>query len=311
MNLSMQAQAMAPADTDPRQPILEVRGLSKIHGRGCAHCHAATGPLRETNICPRCGSVVAMHDVSFDLQAGEILGIMGESGSGKSTVVKTLFFDETPDRGSARFFDRAGSGNAAGERGRPRAAGRDGCWDLFTLNAAEQRWLRNHRFGMVYQNPHQGLNFNISAGGNIAERLLMSDLTHYGDIRRRARRLLTRSEVAAERMDESPRRFSGGMQQRVQIAKALATRPPLLFLDEVTTGLDLSVQARILDLILEIQHELGSAMIVVTHDLGVVRLLASRAIVMKYGRIIEAGLTDQILEDPQHAYTQRLVASSL
>jgi putative phosphonate transport system ATP-binding protein len=113
------------------------------------------------------------------------------------------------------------------------------------------------------------------------------------------------------RMDESPKQFSGGMQQRVQIAKALATRPPLLYLDEVTTGLDLSVQARILDLILEIQHELGTAMIVVTHDLGVIRLLASRTLVMKYGRVIESGLTDQILGDPQQAYTQQLVASTL
>jgi len=112
-------------------------------------------------------------------------------------------------------------------------------------------------------------------------------------------------------MDESPKKFSGGMQQRVQIAKALATRPPLLYLDEVTTGLDLSVQARILDLILEIQQELHTAMIVVTHDLGVIRLLAGRTLVMKYGRVIESGLTDQILEDPQHAYTQRLVASAL
>jgi len=273
--------------------ILEVRGLAKIHGRGCAHCIDSTGPEMDTNICTHCGSVVATHGVSFDLHEGEILGIMGESGSGKSTVVKTLFFDDAPSAGEALFFH--------GERQ----------WNLFDLNAAQQRWLRNHRFGMVYQNPHLGLNFNVTAGGNIAERLLMSDLAHYGEIRERARQLLARTEVLPERMDESPRKFSGGMQQRVQIAKALATRPPLLFLDEVTTGLDLSVQARILDLILEIQQELGTAMIVVTHDLGVIRLLAGRTIVMKYGRVIESGLTDQILEDPQHAYTQRLVASAL
>jgi len=273
--------------------ILEVRGLSKIHGQGCALCYESTGPEMDTNLCPHCGSVVAAHGVSFELHAGEILGIMGESGSGKSTVVKTLFFDDAPSAGEAIFFD--------GEQQR----------DMFALNAAEQRWLRNHRFGMVYQNPHLGLNFNVSAGGNIAERLLMSDLTHYGQIRERASTLLARTEVLPERMDESPKQFSGGMQQRVQIAKALATQPPLLFLDEVTTGLDLSVQARILDLILEIQQELRTAMIVVTHDLGVIRLLAGRTLVMKYGRVIESGLTDQILEDPQHAYTQRLVASAL
>jgi putative phosphonate transport system ATP-binding protein len=164
---------------------------------------------------------------------------------------------------------------------------------------------------MVYQNPHLGLNFNITAGGNIAERLLVSNVVNYSEIRARATRLLTRTEVLPQRMDELPRNFSGGMQQRVQIAKALATNPSLLLLDEVSTGLDLSVQAAILDLILEIQQELNTAMIVVTHDLGVIRLLASRTLVMKYGRVIESGLTDQILEDPQHTYTQRLVASAL
>lgn len=273
--------------------ILEVRGLTRIHGPGCPSCIETTGPEHETNICSACGSIVAASNVSFDLHEGEILGIMGESGSGKSTIVKTLYFDDEPTAGEARFYD-----------GEQQSL-------LFSMNAAQQRWLRSHRFGMVYQNPNLGLNFNISAGGNIAERLLMSDVAHYGDIRRRASQLLARTEVLSSRMDESPRQFSGGMQQRVQIAKALATRPPLLFLDEVTTGLDLSVQARIIDLILEIQQELKTAMIVVTHDLGVVRLLASRTLVMKYGRVVESGLTDQILEDPQHSYTQRLVASAL
>ena len=109
--------------------------------------------------------------------------------------------------------------------------------DLFALNAAQQRWLRNHRFGMVYQNPHLGLNFNVTAGGNIAERLLMSDVMDYGAIRERPRHLLARTEVLPHAWTIC-QEFSGGMQQRVQIAKALATQPPLLFLDEVTTGLD-------------------------------------------------------------------------
>ena len=238
--------------------ILEVRSLSKIYGPGCALCLDFTGPDADTNLCPHCGSVVAIHNVNFDLFEGEILGVMGESGSGKSTVVKALYFDQAPSAGQAIFYDR------------------DQQHDMFSLNAARQRWLRNHRFGMVYQIPHQGLNFTISAGGNIAERLLMSDLLDYGAIRERAKALLERTEVLLSRMDDRPKNFSGGMQQRVQIAKALATQPPLLFLDEVTTGLDLSVQARILDLILEIQQELKTAMIVVTHDLGVIRLLAGR-----------------------------------
>jgi putative phosphonate transport system ATP-binding protein len=179
------------------------------------------------------------------------------------------------------------------------------------LNAQQARRLRNRRFGIVYQNPHLGLNFKVSAGGNIAERLLMSGEMRYARIRERAMELLSRCEVPASRMDELPGRFSGGMQQRVQIARALATDPPLLFLDEVTTGLDVSVQARILDLIMELQHRSGVSMIAVTHDLGVIRMLASRTLVMKMGRVVESGLTDQILEDPQHAYTQQLVASAL
>lgn len=273
---------------------LEVKQLSKVYGHGCPHCFERTGPEFETNICDVCGSIVAVHNISFDLSSGEILGIMGESGSGKSTVVKCLYFDESPSGGEATFFDK--------DKKR---------YPLFDLNAVQQRRLANHSFGMVYQNPHYGLNFDISAGGNIAERLLMSGFNHYAHIRKKAHHLLTRTEVKTERMDEFPKNFSGGMQQRVQISKALATNPPLLFLDEVTTGLDLSIQASILDLILEIQQEMGTSMIVVTHDLGVIRLLAGRTLVMKYGRVIESGLTDQILEDPQHAYTQRLVASSL
>jgi putative phosphonate transport system ATP-binding protein len=273
--------------------VLSVYGLSKRYGRGCEECYELTGPTFETNLCPNCGSVVAAHDLSFNLYQGEILGIMGESGSGKSTAVKCLYFDEEPSAGSALFYDQ-------GEH-----------YSLFELNKAQQRRLANQRFGMVYQNPHLGLNFDITAGGNIAERLLMSNEDNYAHIRQRAISLLSRTEVLAERMDEMPRNFSGGMQQRVQIAKALVTNPPLLFLDEVTTGLDLSVQAAILDLILEIQQQSRTSMIVVTHDLGVIRLLADRTLVMKYGRVIESGLTDQILEDPQHAYTQRLVASAL
>lgn len=273
--------------------ILKVRNLTKLYGRGCEKCVELTGFEAGTNICSNCGSVVSAHDVSFDLYKGEILALIGESGSGKSTLVKCLYFDEMPSEGSATFYDEGQS------------------HDLFNLNAAQQRRLANHRLGMVYQNPYLGLNFNISAGGNVAERLLVSGKNNYSRIRECAYALLHRAEVPAERIDALPKTFSGGMQQRVQIAKALSTCPPLLYLDEITTGLDLSVQAAILDLIMEIQQEMKTAMIVVTHDLGVIRLLAGRTLVMKYGRVIESGLTDQILEDPQHAYTQRLVASSL
>lgn len=273
--------------------LLSVSGLSKSYGPGCSKCIENTGPDNNSNICPACGTVIAVHDVDLTLNKGEILGIMGESGSGKSTLVKMLYYDQEPTAGQVQFYDSEKN------------------YDLYSLNNAERRWLRDHRFGMVYQNPHLGLNFDISSGGNIAERLLMSDLMNYQEIRTRAKDLLSRTEVPVNRIDEFPKNFSGGMQQRVQISRALATDPPLLFLDEVTTGLDLSVQAKILDLILELQARLNVSIIIVTHDLGVVRLLAARTIVMKYGRVVESGLTDQILEDPQHAYTQQLVSSAL
>jgi len=164
---------------------------------------------------------------------------------------------------------------------------------------------------MVYQNPRDGLNFGFSSGGNIAEKLIMAGNMHVGNIRGRAYELLEKTEVPVQRMDDRPGTFSGGMQQRVQISKAIANNPPLLFLDEVTTGLDVSVQAKVLDLIRELQNMLGIAMIVVSHDLSVIRMLTDRTIVMKNGRIVENGLTDQILQDPQHEYSQLLVSSLL
>ncbi len=274
-------------------PLLEVEDLARIHGRGCGRCLELTGPEHDTNRCPRCGAVVALNRVSFTLERGEVLGVIGESGSGKSTLVRLLAFDEPPTAGRAVFHEA------------------DRVVELFALDAARRRAFRDARIGVVYQNPMLGLDLGISAGGNVAERLIAAQRVRYAYLRERAATLLQRAGVPLARMDEPPARFSGGMQQRVQIAKALAPEPPLLLLDEVTTGLDLSVQARILDLVLELQEQLAVAMLVVTHDLGVVRHLAGRTIVMRHGGVVEAGLTDQILEDPQHPYTQELVSAAL
>ena len=183
--------------------------------------------------------------------------------------------------------------------------------NILEVSNQQKRFLRNHKMGMVYQNPRDGLNFRFSSGGNIAEKLLMAGNFHVGSIRERASYLLESTEVPVPRMDETPESFSGGMQQRVQISKAIANNPPLLFLDEVTTGLDVSVQAKVLDMIRRLQQDLNIAMIVVSHDLSVIRMLTDRTIVMKNGRIVEKGLTDQILQDPQHGYTQLLVSSLL
>lgn len=271
------------------KPILKVRNLTKIYGDGCPECLNLTGPRYDTNRCPRCGSIVACGNVGFDVMPGEILGLVGESGAGKSTVVQCLYFDLHPTQGTA-FLDSFGD------------------QDILHASVQTKRTLRSFHIGMVYQNPQLGLYLDITSGGNIAEKLLAAGWRHVDKMRGRAASLLSRTEVPVDRMDEPPRNFSGGMQQRVQIAKALANSPELILLDELTTGLDVSVQAQIIDMIKEIQRSTRIAMILISHDLRIVRLLAQRTIVMKNGYIVEDGLTDQILEDPQHKYTQLLVS---
>jgi putative phosphonate transport system ATP-binding protein len=276
------------------QWLLRVRDLTKIYGEPGEKTLELTGPEFNSNMCPETDSIVACAGISFDLYPGEVLGIVGESGSGKSTVVKLLYFDLDKTSGGAWL--------APYEQGRA---------NILEASGQQRRRIRNYLMGMVYQNPREGLNFGFSSGGNIAEKLIMAGQMHVGGIRERASYLLEKTEIPVRRMDDTPATFSGGMQQRVQISKAIANNPPLLFLDEVTTGLDVSVQARVLDLIRELQQELGIAMIVVSHDLSVIRMLTDRTLVMKNGRIVESGLTDQILQDPQHSYTQLLVSSLL
>ena len=277
-----------------QQWLLKVEGLTKIYGSYNENSVRSTGPEFNSNICSETNSIVACADVSFELFPGEVLGIVGESGSGKSTVVKQLYFDLEATTGAA-YLRKADNTLIS----------------LLEESNARKRYLRNHLMGMVYQNPREGLNFRFSSGGNIAEKLIMAGMFNVQNIRGRASALLDRTEVPVTRMDDKPDSFSGGMQQRVQIAKAIANNPPLLFLDEVTTGLDVSVQARVLDMIRELQRDLNIAMIVVSHDLSVIRMLTDRTLVMKNGRIVERGLTDQILQDPQHAYSQLLVSSLL
>jgi putative phosphonate transport system ATP-binding protein len=274
--------------------LLKVNNLTKIYGDYTENSIKNTGPEFNSNICPETGSIVACADINFELYPGEVLGIVGESGSGKSTVVKLLYFDMEQSLGSAFLMPHL-----------------DGLSNILEESNQKKRWIRNYLMGMVYQNPRDGLNFKFSSGGNIAEKLIMGGNFHVGNIRNRATDLLEKTEVPVLRMDDKPASFSGGMQQRVQISKAIANNPPLLFLDEVTTGLDVSVQAKVLDLIRELQQDLGIAMIVVSHDLSVIRMLTDRTIVMKNGRIVERGLTDQILQDPQHEYSQLLVSSLL
>jgi putative phosphonate transport system ATP-binding protein len=238
--------------------------------------------------------VHALGGVSFDVCEGEILGIVGESGSGKSTLMQCVYLDQEASAGQIFL-----------------AAYREGTENILSVSGQEKRHIRNHLFGKVYQNPTHGLKMDFSSISNIAEKLIAAGHRNVASMENRARELLTHVNIPEFRAKEAPRNFSGGMQQRVQIARALSNNPPILLLDEITTGLDLSVQAKVLDLVRQIQRELKVTMVLVSHDLTVVRMLADRTAVMLNGKIVESGLTDQILEDPQHPYTQELVHSIL
>jgi putative phosphonate transport system ATP-binding protein len=252
-------------------PLLEVRGLTK-----------------------RYGSRTGCADVSFTLFPGEVMGIVGESGSGKSTLLNCLAGQLRADAGEVIFDTRA-----------------EGPRDTLKMSEPERRMLGRTDWAFVHQNPRDGLRMGVSAGGNVGERLMAVGARHYGRIRETATDWLGRVEIAADRIDDRPTAFSGGMQQRLQIARNLVTGPRLVFMDEPTGGLDVSVQARLLDLLRGLVRGMGLSAIVVTHDLAVVRLLAHRLMVMKDGLVVESGLTDQVLDDPQHAYTQLLVSSVL
>jgi len=250
--------------------------------------------LSARSVTKRFGGRTACRDVGFDLWPGEVLGIVGESGSGKTTLLNCLAGRLEPDSGSVSY-ETASMGTV----------------DVHGLSEARRRLLARTEWGFVNQDARDGLRMGVSAGANIGERLMAIGARHYGDIRGNASEWLGRVEIDLDRLDDRPTTFSGGMRQRLQIARNLVSNPRLVFMDEPTGGLDVSVQARLLDLMRSLVNELGLAAIVVTHDLAVARLLSHRVMVMKEGRVIETGLADQVLDDPREPYTQLLVSSIL
>ena len=273
--------------------VLKVSGLGKIYGPITDGAIERTGSQVGTARDSQTGSIVAAWDVNFEVAAGEALGIVGESGSGKSTVLRCIAGDIDSSVGDVRLstFENGES-------------------NLLTLDAATRRKMRIDQLSVVYQDPAEGLSLGVTAGGNIADPLTAAGWRNFEGIRTRARDLLQRTEVPLDRMDDIVRSFSGGMRQRVQIARALANNPRLVLLDEPTTGLDASVAAGVLDLIRGLLEEFELAAIVVSHDFSVIEMLTERCIVMHHGRVVENALTDQLLEDPHHPYSQKLVSAA-
>jgi putative phosphonate transport system ATP-binding protein len=256
---------------DDDAPLLVAEGLSKSYGRQ-----------------------LGCRDVTFSLHEGEVLAVVGESGSGKTTLLQLLSGLLEPTAGGVRYRMRDGVTR-----------------ELSCLGEAERRFLFRTDWGYVHQDPALGLRMAVSAGANVGERLMAVGWRHYGNIRQSALTWLDRVEIETTRIDDTPRTYSGGMRQRLQIARNLVTEPRLVFMDEPTGGLDVSVQARLLDLLRNLVTKFRLAAIVVTHDLAVARLLSHRIMVMKGGEVIETGLTDQVLDDPREPYTQLLVSSIL
>ena len=254
-----------------------------------------SGPLLSARgVTKRFGGRAACRDVDFDLWPGEVLGVVGESGSGKTTLLNCLAGRMAPDEGSVTY-ETASAGTV----------------DVHGLSEARRRLLSRTEWGFVSQDARDGLRMGVSAGANIGERLMAIGARHYGEIRGTAADWMQRVELDLGRLDDRPTDYSGGMRQRLQIARNLVSNPRLVFMDEPTGGLDVSVQARVLDLLRGLVDRFHLSAVLVTHDLGVARLLTHRLMVMQGGRVVEAGLTDQVLDDPQHGYTQMLVASIL
>ncbi len=257
------------------EPLLEVRDLR-------THFRTEDGVVR------------AVDGVSFDIHPGETLAVVGESGSGKSVTSLSILrlVPDPPGRivgGSIRL------------RGR----------DLLGLSPAEMRAVRGREISMIFQEPMTSLNPVFTCGEQIAEAVRTHDRVPRRAARARAIEMLelTGIPLAAQRADEYPHQLSGGMRQRVMIAMALACRPSLLIADEPTTALDVTVQAQILELLEQLQGELGMAVLLVTHDLGVVAETADRVAVMYAGQIVEQAEVGRIFAAPAHPYTRALFAA--
>ena len=263
-------------------PLLEVRGL-------CKHFPIFSKGFFRKQV----GAVRAVDDVSFDLRRGETLGLVGESGSGKTTCARTILRALTPTSGQALF-------RADGDGALP--------VDLATLPERQLKPLRQ-RMQMIFQDPYASLNPRMTVGAIVAEPLVIHGLAKGKELEDRVVEMLVKVGLKPEHRQRYPHAFSGGQRQRVGIARALVMRPSLVVADEAVSALDVSVQAQVINLLADLQEELGLTYIFVAHDLSVVRHLCDRVAVMYAGKIVELGETGQIFTDPKHPYTRALLSA--
>ncbi len=233
----------------------------------------------------------ALEDVSFDVHPGQTVGLVGESGCGKTTTLMAVM--------------RLLPANGRIVAGRISFKGKD----LLTLSERQMRACRWKEMAIVFQGAMNALNPVMQVGGQIREPILLHNLMEASEADRRVGELLELVGIPSSRSDQYPHQYSGGMRQRAMIAMALACSPSLLFADEPTTALDVMIQAQVLELLKRIQQQLGLAIVLVTHDLGVVAEVCDSVVVMYGGKVAEYGLADDIYNCPQHPYTQRLLAS--
>jgi ABC-type oligopeptide transport system ATPase subunit len=260
--------------------LLSVRGLCKYF------------PVLSKGLFRRqIGVVKACHEVSFDLARGETLGIVGESGSGKSTLARTLLRVTRPTAGSALFY------------------GEDPV-DLATLTSQELKRVRP-QIQMIFQDPFSSLNPRMTVEQIVAEPLVIHARARGSELEDRVISMLRRVGIRPEYRGRYPHAFSGGQRQRIGIARALVLDPILVVADEAVSALDVSVQAQVVNLLRDLQEELGLTYLFIAHDLSVVRHVAQRVAVMTRGEIVEMGETAQVFDEPQHDYTRRLLSSVL